>query len=91
MDDWKGVRAMRMRLLLAVILMWAGIVIAQTPEEQIAVKVAEIQAICEAAALPSCFIITTSSQCPDSLATTRAGLTAARNTIDQVLTENPVP
>ena len=82
---------MRMRLLLAVILMWAGVAIAQTPEEQIAVKVQEIKAICEAAALPSCFIITTSAQCPDPLVATRAGLAAAQSTIDQVLTENPAP
>ena len=78
-----------MRILLAVILMWAGVVAAQTPEEQIAFLVAEIQVICEAAALPSCFIITTVAQCPDPLETTRAGLTAARTTIDQVLADNP--
>ena len=80
-----------MRILLAVMLMWAGVAMAQTPEEQIAVKVAEIQAICESAALPNCIIVATTSQCPDPIAGTRASLIDAQTVIGQVLTDNPAP
>ena len=80
---------------------------AQTIEEQIEAKATEIAALCAQAnpGIIKCYVLTQPGQCPDPLVGTRLQLqqastnlqaavttvTAAQQTVDQVLVDNPVP
>ena len=89
-----------MRILIGILLLcFSGVVSAQTVEEQIEAKVAEIAVLCDLASPGvNCYILTQAAVCPDPLLDTRAqlqaastNLTAAAQAVDAVLLDNPVP